>query len=165
MVNYTYVGGTATCSWGLCQNTSQKNPTLRFIPFPSQFTDSIRAARWAWLCGRKNFTGNDVTYNSYICAEHFDSYENVYLKFKNVEDLNPMKNQTLEPHPHPSVNLSKPPKFVVPTKAKPKIPGVNHQCESCGKSFASADNLKIHIHTIHEGHKDHKSQLSQKALF
>ena len=32
----------------------------------------------------------------------------------------------------------------------------NYKCESCGKSFSSAQILKKHIHTIHEGHKDHK---------
>ena len=30
------------------------------------------------------------------------------------------------------------------------------KCESCGKSFSHAHTLKKHIHTIHEGHKDYK---------
>ena len=29
-------------------------------------------------------------------------------------------------------------------------------CESCGKSFPTSQGLKIHIHTVHEGHKDFK---------
>ena len=30
------------------------------------------------------------------------------------------------------------------------------KCGLCGKSFSNGATLKIHIHTIHEGHKDHK---------
>ena len=122
MVNYT-------CAWGLCQNTRQKNPTLRFIPFIKpfgRFPDRICADRWVWLCGRKNFTVDDITHNTYICAEHFDNYEN-------VEDLNPRKNQRLEPYPATS-KTSKAPKFV-PTKAntitpRPKIPQDLHEVET-----------------------------------
>ena len=36
----------------------------------------------------------------------------------------------------------------------------DHSCESCGKSFSQAIYLK-HIHTVHEGHKDHKCEFSQ----
>ena len=146
MVKFTYLGGrTVTCSWGHCPNTSQKNPTLRFIPFPtSQFEYSIRVARWAWLCGRENFTENDITNTSYICAEHFDSYEN-------VEDLNPKKNQNLEPYPHPSVALIKAPNFFV----KPKISVADFKCESCGKSFSHKYILIAHISEFHE--KDHEN--------
>ena len=32
----------------------------------------------------------------------------------------------------------------------------DHKCNSCGKSFTMAGHLKRHIHTVHEGHKDHK---------
>ena len=32
----------------------------------------------------------------------------------------------------------------------------DHKCESCGKSFIKALSLKKHIRTVHEGHKDHK---------
>ena len=36
----------------------------------------------------------------------------------------------------------------------------DYKCESCGKSFSSADNLKKHIqYIIHEGHKDYKCEL------
>ena len=31
----------------------------------------------------------------------------------------------------------------------------NHNCESCGKSFKAASALKLHIRTVHEGHKDY----------
>ena len=29
--------------------------------------------------------------------------------------------------------------------------GYNHKCDSCGKFFTVAENLKAHIKTIHEG--------------
>ena len=32
----------------------------------------------------------------------------------------------------------------------------SHKCDSCSKSFNAAYKLKIHIHTVHEGHKDFK---------
>ena len=32
----------------------------------------------------------------------------------------------------------------------------DHKCKSCGKSFSQAGDLKKHIHTVHEGQKDHK---------
>ena len=32
---------------------------------------------------------------------------------------------------------------------------LEHKCKSCGKSFSVAQNLKRHIHTFHEGHKDY----------
>ena len=34
----------------------------------------------------------------------------------------------------------------------------DHKCESCGKSFSEAGNLKKHICTVHEGHKDFKCE-------
>ena len=37
-------------------------------------------------------------------------------------------------------------------------------CEPCGKSFSTAGNLKIHIHTVHEGHKDHKCESCDKSF-
>ena len=40
----------------------------------------------------------------------------------------------------------------------------DHKCESCGKLFSQAGNLKIHIHTVHEGHKDHKCKSCGKAF-
>ena len=36
-------------------------------------------------------------------------------------------------------------------------------CESCEKSFSGAGSLKTHIHTIHEGHKDHKCESCGKS--
>ena len=39
----------------------------------------------------------------------------------------------------------------------------NDKCESCGKSFSDRGNLKTHIYTIHEGHKDHKCDSCGKS--
>ena len=40
----------------------------------------------------------------------------------------------------------------------------DHNCEYCGKSFSQARNLKNHIHTIHEGHKDNKCESCDKSF-
>ena len=40
----------------------------------------------------------------------------------------------------------------------------DHQCEFCNKSFSHAGDLKRHIHTIHEGHKDHKCEYCGKSF-
>ena len=37
-------------------------------------------------------------------------------------------------------------------------------CSSCGKSFPRASNLKRHIHTVHEGHKDYKCDTCDKSF-
>ena len=34
----------------------------------------------------------------------------------------------------------------------------DHKCESCTKTFSLEENLKRHIYTIHEGHKDYKCE-------
>ena len=31
----------------------------------------------------------------------------------------------------------------------------NHKCDSCGKEFSQAGNLKKHINTVHNGQKEH----------
>ena len=41
----------------------------------------------------------------------------------------------------------------------------NHKCESCGKSFFKAQNLKIHIGHAHKGHKNHKCESCGKSFF
>ena len=54
---------TRTCSWGICLNTDRKNPNLRFVPFVKpygRFAEPGRAARWVKLCGRKNFTVENI---------------------------------------------------------------------------------------------------------
>ena len=43
-----------------------------------------------------------------------------------------------------------------------KIGFVKHKCKFCARSFSQAGNLKRHIHTAHEGHKDHKCESFSK---
>ena len=40
----------------------------------------------------------------------------------------------------------------------------NHKCESCGNSFFQAGDLKRHILTVHEGHKDYKCESCGKSF-
>ena len=35
----------------------------------------------------------------------------------------------------------------------------DHKCDSCGKAFSQAGDLKKHINAIHNGLKDHKCDL------
>ena len=35
---------------------------------------------------------------------------------------------------------------------------------TCGKSFTQAGNLRKHIKTVHEGHKNHKCNSSEKSF-
>ena len=39
-----------------------------------------------------------------------------------------------------------------------------YKCESCGKSFTSSQYLTKHMHTIHEGYKDHKCESCEKSF-
>ena len=40
----------------------------------------------------------------------------------------------------------------------------DNKCESCGKLFSQAANLKRHIHLIHEGNKDYKCESCGKSF-
>ena len=72
----------------------------------------------------------------YICDKEFDQFslEEHYFTFHNDEAT----EESMKTQNH--------------TIYKDHI----HKCKSCGKSFSQAGKLKRHIHTIHEGHKDHK---------
>ena len=130
---------TKTCSWGICLNTEKKNPKLRFVPFvkPSgRFEDKGRAARWVYLCGRKNFTLENITRHSFICAYHFPNYEN-------KGQFNPILNQDLEPYY--ALSPEDHPKFV-PTNGntvekKPKIPADLHDIEE-PRNFENVKTFK-----------------------
>ena len=43
----------------------------------------------------------------------------------------------------------------------------NHKdfkCDSCGKLFSNAGNMRSHIKTVHEGDKDFKSESCEKSF-
>ena len=40
----------------------------------------------------------------------------------------------------------------------------DHKCKSCWKSFSQAGSLKKHIHTVHEHHKDYKCKSCCKSF-
>ena len=40
----------------------------------------------------------------------------------------------------------------------------DHKCNSCGKSFSQAENLKKHINSVHNGQKDNKCETCGKAF-
>ena len=39
-----------------------------------------------------------------------------------------------------------------------------HKCNSCGKAFSSAGDLKRHINSVHNGQKDHKCDSCLKTF-
>ena len=41
---------------------------------------------------------------------------------------------------------------------------MTHTCETCGKSFSSAQKMKHHIKAIHNGQKDYKCESCGKAF-
>ena len=45
-----------------------------------------------------------------------------------------------------------------------KVVHEGQKCDSCGKSFSTAQYLKKHIHTVHEGHKDYNCDSCRKSF-
>ena len=83
-------GATKHCCWGACNTDSRfldKNPNGTFFirfPKPGKLKDSMtdwekqqikqateKCMRWVHCCGRKNFTINNITKDTYICSLHF----------------------------------------------------------------------------------------------
>jgi hypothetical protein len=64
---------------------------MEFLPFPKPKTNRQRAKRWVFLCGRpkSNFSIENITGHTYICAKHFGRGENLDLH----------TNLSLEPFP------------------------------------------------------------------
>jgi hypothetical protein len=85
------------CCYGLCKNSTRKNPTVKFLPFPNPKTNLERAKRWVHLCGRPSFffSIENITKYTYICVKHFGRGENLDLR----------ANLTLEPFPAHSEEL------------------------------------------------------------
>ena len=44
---------------------------VKFFPFPKPKSKLERCKAWIKACGRKNFTINNVTRNTYVCSKHF----------------------------------------------------------------------------------------------
>ena len=127
---------TKTCSWGICLSTDRKNPKLRFVPFVKpygRFADHGRAARWVYLCGRKNFGLENIKRSSFICAHHFPNHAN-------KRDLNPILNYDLEPYSCLSSEIH--PKFV-PTTGNTGIAKL-----IIALSFSSKRFIKMHFEII-----------------
>ena len=98
-----------SCSWGTCKNRYPK-VKIRFVPFvkPTKNAEQRkRAEQWISLCGRKNFTVDDITYNTYICALHFPNYEDVDMyNFHKNKDLTPY-SALLVTQSHPPFKATK----------------------------------------------------------
>ena len=70
-----------TCSWGLCNSNSKYGPNgkepradmenVKFFPFPKPKTKLLQCKAWIAACGRKDFTVENITKNSYVCSKHF----------------------------------------------------------------------------------------------
>ena len=56
------------------------------------------------------------------------------------------------------------PKIATTKRPKECISMFKRQCNHCGKSFSQAGNLKKHIHSVHEGHKDYKCDSCGKSF-
>lgn len=83
------------CSYGLCNSSSEKEPHLKFVPFPKP-TKNLKAAKtWLQLIGRDKFGIQDITRNTYVCEKHFAL--DAVLDLKRNPDLkpNPARGQQL----------------------------------------------------------------------
>ena len=80
------------CCYGLCKSRSvDKEEGVSFIRFPQKKDNLKKCRRWAFLCGRQDFTAKSVTPFTFICSKHFP--DNAELDFR--------KNKHLEPFAYP----------------------------------------------------------------
>ena len=63
---------------------------MSFIRFPQKKDNLKKCRRWAFLCGRQDFTAKSVTPFTFICSKHFPL----------AADLNFRRIPSLEPYPH-----------------------------------------------------------------
>ena len=60
------------CCYGLCKSDSRRQEAgVTFIPFPKPNRHPKIARKWVHLCGRHNFTINNINRATYICSKHF----------------------------------------------------------------------------------------------
>ena len=79
------------CCWGKCHsNSSRTSADIRFLPFPKPWIDLDRAKRWLHLCGREDFTLDNITKNTYICSLHFNVAGELSLDWKVNKSLEPV---------------------------------------------------------------------------
>ena len=101
-------------------------------------------------------------YECNICKNDFDTHEKItkHLIYIHVNDRNSCNDssKSLET----TTNLKNDAKNVHKTKIDESATA--NKCESCSKSFSRAHGLKKHIHTIHQGHKDHKCESCGKSF-
>ena len=74
-----------------------------------------------------------------------DIWKNTFIQFTKITNVDLAVNHFLKQEVWRNT-------FMQFTKA------TDHKCESCSKLFSEAGHLKTHIHTIHEGHKNHKCE-------
>ena len=114
------------CIYGTCLSDSRRpeDKNLKFLPFAKPWNDRKQAERWVHLIGRKNFTVDDITQNSYICVKHFP--KNVELNWKNWK-----KNKTLEPYPALSLTIKTPQYIPYTYSRKARSAGHARPCGWC----------------------------------
>lgn len=60
------------CAYGVCTSDSDKEPNLRWAPFPKPNVNQTAARAWIQLVGRANFSLANITKHTYVCEKHFD---------------------------------------------------------------------------------------------
>ena len=68
------------------------------IPFPKPLQGSERCQRWINACSRGNFTINEITINSYICALHWPG-QSLKANFTAHEVFKASRPKRKAPHP------------------------------------------------------------------
>ena len=127
---------TKHCCWGTCNSDSRfpdkLHKSLRemlelgmkiFIPFPKPSQGSERCQRWVNACSREDFTINNITRNTYICALHWPGQRGPTDEFHDPLKANFTAQEVLKASrpkrkaPQPRVLVNKSAKEDVPTPA------------------------------------------------
>ena len=111
------------CAWGLCKSDSKYNEKSKnskpsmvgvsFIPFPKPKTNFKRCKAWIKACGKKNFTIDNITRNTYVCSKHFHNgqpselYPDPYPA-QSSQMLQKMQPKQLSPKRRTQISLKKP---------------------------------------------------------
>ena len=93
---------------------------VSFIPFPKPKTNCEHCKAWIKACGRKIFTIDNITRNTYVCSKHFHNgqpselYPDPYPA-QSSQMLQEMQPKRLPPKQQTQISLKKP-KFMVDDK-------------------------------------------------